>query len=79
MSQIRAVYDRNLVINGRIRPVYGHRSVEPGPDCCRYRYCVSLTINRKQQLIDYFALDNPIRRNRRAYSNRRYFVIHFQI
>jgi hypothetical protein len=29
-DRIRAVYDRNLVISGRIRPVYSHRNVGPG-------------------------------------------------
>jgi len=30
MGEIQAVYDRSHVINGRLRPAYGHRNVGPG-------------------------------------------------
>ena len=30
MGEIRAVYDRNLMINGCIRPIYNHHIVPPG-------------------------------------------------
>ena len=51
MGEIRAVYDRSHVINGRLRPAYGHRNVGPG--------IYSLINNHFQKL--YLQITNKIR------------------